>query len=383
MSLSTASPPLTLDPSRSPLRSRRTWIFIILGMLALVFLVFVSAPTSKDGSTYLRSPTGYSEWYGYMLEQGNSVQRWQRSYEHLEGTGQTLVQVWGGTPDALSVWKLQEWVGKGNTLVRLSWWGDLTNAPFSSALNSPMGPVVVETTRRFTSSSGGKTLLQDRGGAVVRMNRLEQGQIIDITYPWLAANAYQKQRSNYEFLARLVQYRGGIIWVDEWLHGYRDSEKSTNAEQSDRNVFDYLLQTPMVILVAQAIVLLLLLIWDRNRRFGPILTLNPPQTANSERYIQALAGVLNTARHTHFVVEQLGERFRLELAIALGITADQSPTSPLPDDEQLAQLWASRTGHSPQELVSLLHQSRNNQRLTDRDLLIWAKKANAIIAKTI
>lgn len=63
------------------------------------------------------------------------------------------------------------------------------------------------------------------------------------------------------------------------------------------------------------------------------------------------------------------------MAIALGITADQSPASPLPEDDRLAQLWADRTGQPAQELLVLWQQSQKKQRLSDGDLLVWVKKS--------
>ncbi|MBW4552157.1 MAG: DUF4350 domain-containing protein [Aphanocapsa sp. GSE-SYN-MK-11-07L] len=384
---------MTSNPSDQPLKinSRRTkgflrrWgLWIGLGVLVFIGLVLLSAPTSKEGSTYERSPTGYFNWYSSAQKQGVSIKRWQKNYAKLAGTGQTLIQIRGDRtdpPNADAKTAIDDWVAKGNTLISLEWAGRLTAAPFSSQLASPVGPVLIETIRRQpTLAKGDQALLRDKAGSAVWSSPESQGQQIKVAYPWLAANAYPANSNNYKFLTRLVQQPGGQIWVDEWMHGYRDPlTPQEKAALPDQDVFDYLSRTPVFPLTIQSFLILLLLVWAGNRRFGQILAVKKPDLANSERYIQSLAGVLNNARHSDFVLQQLGEQLRQQLATKLGVTADRAAGTARLDDQQLAVAWANQSGKSPQEVLNLLGQVDQKRRLSDREVLDWINRAELIL----
>jgi hypothetical protein len=352
-------------------------------MIVLVLLVILGAPTTQDGSTYARSPTGYRHWYDYMAQQGVAVKRWQRNYEQLKDTGQTLIQIWGSRSDSPNLRDqqlIQTWVKKGNTLITLSWNGRVTAAPFSSQLSSSVGAVLIDTTRRYRlkPQQHQRAELEDRSGSVVWSQSAGQGRWIISTYPWLAANVYEG--ANYKFLASLARRQGGTIWVDEWLHGHQeqvaDGWETTSHYQG---VFDYLRQTPVVAIAAQMALVILLLAWGQNNRFGPTLSIQAPEASNSEQYIQALAGVLHKTGQTDFVLKLLGQQLRQQLSAILGLGAEAGQGQFLPDDAILAEQWALRTGRSPQELLELFNQAGQTYRLKDPELLAWVGKAESIL----
>jgi hypothetical protein len=382
----TSDQPLKINAASGLSWRRSLWIGLLigLGIFAFIGLVFLSAPLSREGSTYERSPTGYFNWYTSLKQQNIPIQRWQKNYSKLTGKGQTLIQIHGESTDPLDSKAedaINNWIAKGNTLISLDWEGRLTAAPFSSRLNSPVGPVLIETIRRQkVLGKGNIALLGDKYGSVVWSNSESAWQYITVAYPWLGANAYPSNSNNSKFLTRLAQRQGGQIWVDEWMHGYRDP--LTPQEQADlpyQDPLEYLLNTPVFTLTVQAFLILLLLIWAGNRRFGQILVTKKPDLANSERYIQSLAGVLNNARHSDFVLQHLGEQLRQQLATKLGIAADLAAGTVRLDDQQLAQAWANQSGRSPQELLSLLQQTHSKRRFSDRELLDWINRAGLIL----
>jgi hypothetical protein len=342
------------------------------------------------------------------------IQRWRRNYSELLeqeapnqdliesqqpqlqyvslDAPQTMVRVASGGilgVDSVITPGLKEWVQKGNTIIQMGWYGRATNAPFQAKLASPVGSVLVETTRRQTverSSPG--ALLKDQIGAVAWTESLGKGKIIYVTYPLLAANAHAEEPNNFAFLGRLASQAGGQIWVDEWMHGFRD-RKSQNSQNNDnanreRDISDvqaYIFRTtPALALLIQAIVITILLIWSKNWRFGPLQVIRSREIANSERYVQALAGVLNQARHSDFVLAELGLRLRQQLASQLGLAADRAPSARLPDDATLAQAWTAQTGQSAQEVLKLLQQADSGRRLSDAELVIWAAAAASLAA---
>jgi hypothetical protein len=288
---------------------KQYWYFGILAAIAIVLLTIISATGGdfrQSGSSYSIAPNGYSAWYQLMKDRGINIQRWQKSFAQLAKIpaykqGTTLIQI---NPE-LERWQLtarqQRWVSQGNTLVILGIFAPAGEMPFRANLKSSVGAVRIATTRRFRFSKGeasaqaeatptptdltanrlpsnaiAKPVLRDRYGSVIsqftldsprcgsprhsRVTRLygyaetsatpketvrERGRIILATTPYLAANAYQEFRPNYELLSKLVNQDRQQILVDEYIHGYLDRESRSDTKTGD--VFTYLTNTPLVV----------------------------------------------------------------------------------------------------------------------------------------
>ncbi|PZD73199.1 hypothetical protein C1752_02228 [Acaryochloris thomasi RCC1774] len=379
------------DPSRR--RRPPVWIVaILLAVLVLFGLILLAAPGAQKGSSYSRALTGYRGWYDYMEQQQQPVKRWRKSYDQLSGTGQTLIQVGGQSAFGIDVSAssreegIQTWLANGNTLIKLQQQGSVTEAPFTSRLKAGTDQVKIETTRRYTNqgtSSGSSRAdasddvaveLQDRFGSVVWSQPVGKGMLISCAYPWLASNALADQADNYRFLATLSQRQGGTIWIDEWIHGYRDPSPEAKAAASKPQDFvEYLMRTPVAIMAAQLGFVLLLLIWGHNHRFGNLVKLKPERQDTSEQYIQALASTMNAARQTKFATQALGQQFRRTLATQLGLISPYSHN--LPDAERLSDHWAEATGRSAPELLKLLEPNVRS----DRELLAWVANVESLL----
>jgi hypothetical protein len=321
----------------------------------------------------------------------------------------------------------------------------VTEAAFSTTHNSSTGSVKIDTQRRAKDEK--ESLLGDRFGAIVWEESIGKGRVIFATTPHLAANAYQDYQGNYEFLAQLVSqsavpgqqrtadnraianrptgnsqnsrwvdeyihgYKdseliikreyannrstanrptgnsqsGGLgsraqadnrstanrptdnsqnpVWVDEYIHGHKDSEVIKREQRED--IFSYLAKTPLFPAFVQGFVLLLVAIWALNRRFGKPLTLSAPVVDNSEAYIQALGGVLQKANSTEFILEVVGkeEQLQLQKALFLGEV-------PL-DHQSLVNAWVQQTGRPATELEQLLQMQSRKRRMSETELLTW------------
>ena len=368
------------------------WMWVIVAIVVLLILLFLNAPSIQNGSTYSLAPKGYRSWYEYMVEQGHPVERWRKSYNQLPESNQTLIQIaarMDQNRDNREGWlDLNPWVEQGNTLIILTWDGTVSAAPFSHELTSSVGPVRVETTRRHPLQANQKSELQDKYGSVVWSQTVGKGQVILATYPWIGANVYADQPGNYRFLEQLVLSTDRKLWVDEYLHGHREQAKSnTNTHDGDtapledkrqpKNLWLYLAQTPVAAVAAQLMLLAMLGIWGHNHRFGLPLHLPKESKDNSQRYIQALAGTLNYAHQRKWVLTQLSQYLRQTLADRLGLRGRTE--TQLPADDILASQWAVATGRNEQDLLELLQKVVQQPPRSDRDLLVWLNKADAIL----
>lgn len=353
-------------------RSKRVWWIVAIALGAIVLITLLAAPSNNKlavGSTYSRAPEGYGAWYAFMQQQGTPVKRWQKPFNALVKVEQpiTLLRVSSQMIAAVGRQE-QEWLKKGNTLVVLGVSEPVTEAAFSTWQESNTGIVKIDTRRRHKSKELQK-LLGDRFGAVVWREQIGKGQVIYATTSYLAANAYQNYPGNYKYLAQLVNKFGRSVWVDEYIHGYKDADAIASAAETD--LLSYLAQKPIFPALLQTGILLLVLIWG-HRRFGQPQPLDPPIVDNSTAYIQALAGVLQKAESSDFVLDMVGSSEKMQLQQALGL-------GQIPQERQtLVQAWVQQTGRSPAELEQLLRQQSQKRRMSDKDLSIWLEKWKSI-----
>lgn len=370
------------------LNRRYFWIGGLV-LLAMVLITSFAAPSGSrhsNGSTYGRSPDGYGAWYGYMQQQGMPVQRWQKPLKALMGTAQPLIQqgkvqetgrarpLVEKLPDRLTLIRISDranlyqglnptWVEQGNVLVLLGNRAPATKAPFDSRIPSPKGVIRIEGSRRQPAPEA-ETLLRDSFGAVVWQKSVGQGKIIYASTPYLGANAYQSTGGNFEFLTQLVSEPGYPIWVDEYLHGYKDLQE---VKRETPNLLVYLSRTPIALGLIQAVVFLLILLWGQNCRFGQVLQIKPPMVNNSQAYMQAMAEVLRKAECSEFVLTTIARSEQLEIQKALGLGTELLPL------ETLEVAW-SQHQRPVEELRRVLKPS--SPHLRDPELQQWLQQVS-------
>ncbi|TVQ21966.1 MAG: DUF4350 domain-containing protein [Leptolyngbya sp. DLM2.Bin15] len=402
---------------------KRPWILGALAIAALLLLTLGLAPggSNLQGSTYNRTPFGYGAWYAQMRQDCSlDIRRWQRSLDDLPGFYRqareqppqaiTLLRFYG---EFVQPWALQrstpeDWVNRGNVIIHVGVRSPVTRAPFRSQVDTSVGPVQVETRRRMDlddleepqedvgpveqvsmtlPSATDDEAIADEYGTVVWQEAVGAGRVIYVVPPFLAANAYQTTLQNFAYLTQLVTEPGLPILVDESLHGYSeaaDQEAIADPEEAcpprpelegftveelpplppPPTLWGYLAKTPLLIVATQAIALLVLLLWDQNRRFGPPQIIPPVTVDNSQAYINALAGVLMKAGCQPFMVNLILQAERRRLQTFLGLhDHDLSP-------EAIAQAWSQQTHHPPDDVVALL---TPKQSMSQQDLLLWLR----------
>ncbi|MDZ8035225.1 DUF4350 domain-containing protein [Nostoc sp. DedSLP04] len=354
--------------------NRLAWMGAI-ALAAIVLLSLFAAPNNTKinaGSTYNRNSDGYGAWYAFMQQQEISIKRWQKPFSDIqpENNPVTFLQVGGYPRETTLDSQEREWVEKGNTLVILGAKARVTEAEFSTMQKSPEGDIKIDTRRRYKKANSQQVNLGDRFGAVVWKENYKKGKVIFSTTPYLAANAYQDYLSNFKYLASLVTEKSNTVFVDEYIHGYKDAD--IRKKESEGDLSSFFAKTPLLPILIQVGILLLVLVWAQNRRFGKPVALDTPVVDNSEAYIQALAGVLQKADTTDFVVEMVGKQEQLELQKVLGLG------QVLLERQALIDFWMEKTGASAAELDAVLKLQSRKQPISERDLLSWLGKWRSI-----
>jgi hypothetical protein len=401
------------------IRQRRWWLGGLVVLLCGVALLgIVPGNPERQGSTYGRTPDGYGAWYTALRQDCVDIRRWQRPVRDLPGYSDSgtetvspivLLHV-NGMPSSRSA--PIPWLRQGNVEVALGVLQPVTAAPFRSRVETPVGPIQVDTRRRaalpaldspdYPSAAHPQTVpatltatddapegsitwrVTDAYGGLVWDAAVGQGRLISVLPPFLAANAYQNTAHNFDYLTQLVTEPGLPIVVDEFIHGHRTGPAlvvddvneacpplpelagftvaDEAVDEAEPSLWGYLARTPLLIVVTQAIALALLVMWAQNRRFGPPLPIPDPKPDNSRAYITALAQVLAKAGCQDFVVTMLrqAEQQRLQRYLGLG--------TQLLDPDAIAQTWQAQTQRPAQDILDLL---RPPSPMGQQDLLRW------------
>lgn len=360
--------------------NRQTIIGITL-LVVLILLTFIVAPNSNklnSGSTYSVAPDGYGAWYNFMQQQGITIRRWQRPFKDIknEKSPTTLLQVQPQSVDKAITKEQLEWVKAGNNLIILGVQEPTTKANFRSLVDSPQGQVKIETTRRLVEKGTSEFLLKDRDGAIVWQKSYAKGRVVYSSTAHIAANAYQDNRANYEYLSQLVGNKNNVLLVDEYIHGYKDP--NIRAEEKEGDIFSYFIQKPIFVAAIQGVILLTVLIIAQNRRFGKAIKLESPKQDNSQAYIEALAAVLQKADTTDFVVEMVGREEQSQLQQALGLGKIGSLDRSTLAAEALLRVWQDKIGTSSSDLDSVLQVQSQKRRISEKDLVAWLAKWQTI-----
>ncbi len=360
-------------------------VLLVLGLLLLsTILTSPQQQRLNDGSTFSRQPSGYGAWYAFMQAQGAEIQRWQKPIEALTVNPQTEITLLQVYPRSMANFTLdpkeRAWLALGNKLVVLGVSQPVTEADFLTTHPSAAGLVKIQSSRRRIPNPLANRVrevipeaqpenqladqpedqpedqvLGDRYGSIIWREVIDKGQLILATTPYLAANAYQKEPGNFQLLTQLVDPTHQI-YVDEYLHGYRDREEI--AKSGVGNWATYLRQTPVFVVFLQLGVIFLVLLGGYNQRFGRVVSLTTTQVNNSEAYMQAIAAVLEKADCADFLVETIGKAEQIKLQKSLGLGSN------LVAPELLLEAWTERTGRPKGELAKLLQQQAqvtNNQ----------------------
>ena len=345
------------------MNKKKWWLGAIALILLSLLFILISTPNQQrlqDGSTYSRQPSGYGAWYAAMEQQGAKIQRWQKPVTDLiknapipKQTGMTLLQIYPQPTGNIVLEQAERaWLALGNKLVVLGVAQPVTKAEFSTTHPTAAGLVAIQSSRRRVASSPKiqpeeEVILGDRYGAIIWQSQIGKGQLILITTPYLGANAYQKSPGNFKLLSQLVDQKNQI-YIDEYLHGYRDREEIAKAGVG--NWIAYLERTPVLVVVLQMGVIFLVFLWGYNQRLGAVVPLVTPAINNSEEYIKAIAAVLERANCPDFLVSTIGKAEQLKLQKSLGL--GNTPVAP----EILLAVWQERTGKPAKKLAEIFQQ---------------------------
>jgi hypothetical protein len=223
----------------------------------------------------------------------------------------------------------------------------------NSPSNSSPAPVV-------HLSSGESTVLLDYAHG--------NGRIVLLSDPFIVANGGIGLKDNLQLAINLLAANDGLTAFDEFHQG----------RGITHNAFvSYFAGTPVLAICGQIVLLILLVLWTRGRRFGRPLPLPQVDRRSSLEFVASMAELQQRARAFDLAIENIYSRTRRVLARYAGVDYNTSRSG-------IAERVAARSTLSAHQIETLMRQSEdaiNGGGISERQAIQLVKRLREVETK--
>jgi len=192
-----------------------------------------------------------------------------------------------------------------------------------------------------------------------------RGRIVLLSDPYIVANGGISLKDNLQLALNVLAAPAGLIAFDEFHQGHG----------TPHNAFvGYFAGTPVIAICGQIVLLILLVIWTRGRRFARPLPLPQVDRRSSLEFVASMAELQQRARAYDLAIENIYSRTRRVLARYAGVDYN-SPR------KVIAERIASRSTVSAHQLETLMRQSEeaiNGSVISERQTIQLVKRLREI-----
>lgn len=187
-----------------------------------------------------------------------------------------------------------------------------------------------------------------------------RGRVVLLSDPFMVANGGIGLGDNLQLAINLLAPAAGRIAFDEFHQGHG----------ATHNAFaNYFAGTPVLAICGQLLLLVLLVLWTRGRRFGRSLPLPQVDRRSSLEFVASMAELQQRARAYDLAIENIYSRTRRVLARFAGVDYNSSRKS-------IANGIAARSTLSADQVETLMRQSEeaiNGEPISERQALQLVK----------
>jgi hypothetical protein len=192
-----------------------------------------------------------------------------------------------------------------------------------------------------------------------------QGRIVVLSDPFIVANGGIGLKDNLQLAINLLSSSDGVIAFDEFHQG----------RGVTRNAFaSYFSGTPVLAICGQIVLLILLMLWTRGRRFARPLPLPVVDRRSSLEFVASMAELQQRARAFDLAIENIYSRTRRVLTRYAGLDYN-SPRS------EIAKRVADRSTLNAHQLETLMRQSEeaiNGGAISERQSIHLVKRLREV-----
>lgn len=176
------------------------------------------------------------------------------------------------------------------------------------------------------------------GGALLAEYPHGKGRIVLLSDPFVVANNGIGRADNLQLAVNVVSGNGGLVAFDEFHQGRSATHNA---------LIQYFAGTPVLAICGQLILIGLLVIWSRGRRFARPLPLAQVDRRSSLEFVASMAELQQRARAHDLALENIYGRLRRVLVRHAGL--NQSSTR-----AEVATRVAARSGLNREQLETLM-----------------------------
>jgi hypothetical protein len=192
-----------------------------------------------------------------------------------------------------------------------------------------------------------------------------KGRIILLSDPYIVANGGIGLKDNLKLMTNVLAVSGGLIAFDEFHQGHGASH----------NAFvGYFEGTPVLAICGQIVLLILLVLWTRGRRFARPLPLPQTDRRSSLEFVASMAELQQRAGAYDLAIENIYSRTRRVLARYAGVDYN-SPR------RLIAERIAARSTIKAHQLDTLMSQAEaaiNGGRISERQSIQLVKRLREV-----
>ena len=182
--------------------------------------------------------------------------------------------------------------------------------------------------------------LADDGGAVLIDYVYGKGRITALSDPFIVTNNGISRADNLQLAINIVTDAAGIIAFDEYHQGRGETHNRLLA---------YFAGTPVPVILGQAALIVLAVMWTHGRRFALPLPAPRVDRRSKLEFVASMAELQQRARAYSLALENIYGRTRRALARYGGTESTASPS-------EIAARVAARSGMDQQKLESLMRE---------------------------
>ncbi|MFS0864397.1 DUF4350 domain-containing protein [Fredinandcohnia sp. 179-A 10B2 NHS] len=365
--------------------SRKIWMWLS-GLVILFLLVsyFIQSYNPKSYPSYVSdspSPTGVKALYTY-LHDDYDVNRWTHSPDLLpKSNSQLLIMVEPYfTPEQEEMSAYQEFMEAGNTILLLKsnpkGMFDINALPVAIDFADNDDDKVrdmsgveysadVSSSVRIINADQDDIVLEDEYGIIAVSRSVGEGKlIVSITPEWVM----NQNLLNYDHiplvlsLLELDKYHTYLI--DEYLHG----------DKNGATVFT-LYPSWFLVLLLQGALLIILWLWYKGKRFGPVVVPREETVRFSDEGIRALSAWYLRGRYYHDSLTIQADYVKLLLQEKWGIAYHKEWTDIAP---KLEQRWVTQKPSDIKTYLKDLTRVLTAENLSKQEYLLWSKKLDEL-----
>jgi len=180
----------------------------------------------------------------------------------------------------------------------------------------------------------------DKSGAFLVDYEYGRGTITLLSDPYFISNGGISLNDNVQLALNIVGGHSGLIAFDEFHQGKVTSQNA---------IAGYFAGTPILPIVAQLLVLLLLFVWTRARRFARPLPLAQVDRRSTLEFVASMSELQERAKAYDLAIENIYSRTRRVLARYAGVDYN-TPRA------EIASRVAARSSVDEQKLATLMRQ---------------------------